>query len=348
MEDNRMNIEEQLFESGLSEERRQWHREVSSGERLADIYYDTIAKHVFSPDMFPERMDFILHRTMRDQSISVEHSAANETYLQNVYAKRTISDLPAWLKDHRLVDIEIQRIAQEYVFDRAEIYASNMLLLQYSVEEGKPKSSLNYENINNAIIIVMMVNSPRIFKEFRSDRYIHRITTAIADSGIEFSMRKHIVFVQLDKALELYLNDTYNEDEDVELLKMFSLIADINNEKVIKETRGNELFDGIREDVYRFTRSLEVQQMILAEDLAMLDWNSYKEQSKREGRQEGIQEGRQEGIREGRREGKQEVNDLYRWLLEHGREQDIKKAISDNEYMEKLTEEYRAYLSSST
>ena len=161
-------------------------------------------------------------------------------------------------------------------------------------------------------------------------------------------MRKHIVFVQLDKALELYLNDTYNEDEDVELLKMFSLIADINNEKVIKETRGNELFDGIREDVYRFTRSLEVQQMILAEDLAMLDWNSYKEQSKREGRQEGIQEGRQEGIREGRREGKQEVNDLYRWLLEHGREQDIKKAISDNEYMEKLTEEYRAYLSSST
>ena len=79
-------------------------------------------------------------------------------------------------------------------------------------------------------------------------------------------MKKQMVFVQLDKALELYLSGTYNEDEDVELLKLFSLIADINNEKVTRETKGSKLFEDIREDVYRFTGSREVQQMILAED----------------------------------------------------------------------------------
>ena len=287
MDENSISMEEQLLESGLSEERKQWYRDIGSGQRLADIYYDTIAKHVFSPDMFPERMEFILQRTMRDKTLGVDHSAANENYLQSIYAKKTISDLPAWLKDHKLADIEIQRIAQEYAFDRADIYASNMLLLQYSVEEGQAKNTLDYSNVNNAIMIVLMVNSPKVFREYRSDRYIHRITLARADSGIEFRMKKQMVFVQLDKALELYLSGTYNEDEDVELLKLFSLIADINNEKVARDTKGSKLFEDIREDVYRFTRSKEGQQMILAEDLAIMDWNSQKRWEREEGRKEG-------------------------------------------------------------
>ncbi len=136
-------------------------------------------------------------------------------------------------------------------------------------------------------MIVLMVNSPKVFRDYRSDRYIHRITLARADSGIEFRMKKQMVFVQLDKALELYLSGTYNEDEDVELLKLFSLIADINNEKVTRETKGSKLFEDIREDVYRFTRSKEVQQMILAEDLAIMDWNSQKRWEREEGRKEG-------------------------------------------------------------
>lgn len=95
-------------------------------------------------------------------------------------------------------------------------------MVQYSSSDGQSKSELGYSNVNGVIIIVLMVKSPKVFKEFKSNRYIHRITKATADSGMEFPMLRQIAFVQLDKALELFLSGKYNEDEDTELLKMLA------------------------------------------------------------------------------------------------------------------------------
>ena len=56
-----------------------------------------------------------------------------------------------------------------------------------------------------------------------------------------------------------------------ELLKLFALMADINNDELIVETRTNPLIHDIREDLFKFTQDKEVQQMILAEDPAIMD-----------------------------------------------------------------------------
>ena len=335
-------IEEVVKESRLSEHEKNEFCAMIHGELLAKLYSDIVAKHVFSPDVHPERMDFILQRTMKDASIKVEHSAANESNLMTRYSKKTISDIPAWLKDHRISDLEIQAAAQEYIFNRTDIYASNMLLLQYSVEVDQPKSEVDYLNVHGAIIIVLMVNSPAIFKNNLSKRYIHRITKARADSGMEFPMLKQMVFVQLDKALELYMNDSYNEDEDVELLKMFALIKDINNEKLAAE--GNAMFDAIKKDVYDFTRDREVQQMILAEDLAIMDWNSNmrvaREEGFTQGVSQGISQGITQGISQGISQGIAQICDVNNWLFAQGRADDVRKAAQDKEFMNKMIDEY--------
>ena len=328
-------IQQQLLEAPLPEERKKKLSSIFSGESLPSICYDVIAKHVFSPDLHPERMDFILQHTMKDPSFMVDKSASNEIYLQNFYSKKTITDIPAWLKDHRLADLGIQREAQEYIFNRADIYASNMLLLQYSVEAGQPKSEIDYANVDGSIIIVLMANSPELFRNHDSNRYIHRIIKARSDSGLEFPMIKQMAFVQLDKALELYLNDSYNEDEDIELLKLFAFIADINNDKVIKETVQNQLLDDIREDVISFTRDKEVQQMILAEDLAIMDWNSNMKLAHQKGHAEGHAEGIAEGAAEKHAEGlKALVQNLKPFL--HDKEH-VLEAIKKSEGFETTT-----------
>ena len=120
-----------------------------------------------------------------------------------------------------------------------------------------------------------------------------------------------MVFVQLDKALELYLKGNYNEDEDVELLKLFAMIADINNEKLKKETLQDDFFEKIREDVFAFTRDREVLNMLTAEDFARMDYNTdiyiAKNEGRDLGREEGRKEGREEGRKLGREEGREEV-----------------------------------------
>ena len=271
-------------------------------------------------------MDFILQHVMMDPGIRVDRSAANEIYLQNIYSKKTITDIPAWLKDHRLADLGIQVAPQDYIFDRTDIYSSNMLLLQYSAEANQPKSEIDYRNVNGSIIIVLMAESPKQFREYESSNYIHRITRARADSGLEFDLLKQMVFVQLDKALEHYISHKYNEDEDIELLKLFALIADINNEMLIQESRTDDMIDGIREDVFRFSRSKEVQQMILAEDLDIMMYNS--------------------NINLARSEGQADVVALFKWLFSQNREADVRKATDDPVYLESLLQEYTQTLTS--
>ena len=133
-------LEKQIRDSILPAEKKEKLEAIIRGERLADLYYDAIAKRIFSPDIHPERLDFILQRIMKDKDVCTDKSASNEPYLQNFYAKKTITDIAAWLSDERALDVEIQKVAQEYIFDRTEIYSSNMLLVQYSAESGQYKS----------------------------------------------------------------------------------------------------------------------------------------------------------------------------------------------------------------
>ena len=121
---------------------------------------------------------------------------------------------------------------------------------------------------------------------------IHRTIKTTSDFGMEFVLLIHIGFVQLDKAGELYLKGNYNEDEDVELLKLFAMIADINNEKLKKETQRDDLSTKIREDIFAFTRDREVLNMLTAEDFARMDYYTDISDAKKQGREEGIELGR--------------------------------------------------------
>ena len=80
---SKKSIQQQLLEAPLPEENKARLSSIFRGETLPSICYDVIAKHVFSPDLHPERMDFILQHTMNDPSIKVDRSAANELFLQN-------------------------------------------------------------------------------------------------------------------------------------------------------------------------------------------------------------------------------------------------------------------------
>ena len=315
-------LSQKVRESLLSESDKNEILSVINGEKLANLYRDTIAKRVFSPDLHPDRLDFLLKRIMKDDTIETLHSASNEGILKSTYSKKIITDLPAWIRDHRRADLEVQAAAQEYIYNRADIYSSEMLMVQYSASEGVDKDEIGYGNVNGVIIVVLMVKSPKAFKDFESDRYIHRITRAVADSGMEFKMLRQMAFVQLDKALELFLSGNYNKDEDVELLKMLAMIADINNDKVIAETKDNSLFDDIREEVAECSKDKEVQAMLLEEKMAILDWEANRNDA--------------------RREGREQTNEVYAWLHNENRDDDIIKAISDGSFFEKMLKEYES------
>ena len=157
----------------LSPEDQKNLRAIFSGDLLPPLYSDIIAKTIFNPDVHPDRLNFLMRAISKDNTIDVESSAGNEAFRQSVHSKGMISDIPSWLKDRRAANLEFQKVRQDFIFTRIDLYVSDMLLLQYSVDTGKAKGDLNYTDLKEAIIIVLMVESPKPFKEYNRKSQKH-------------------------------------------------------------------------------------------------------------------------------------------------------------------------------
>ena len=202
--------------------------DVLEGRRLPSLSADIIAKKVFAPDEHPERLQKMLRDLTGDDGIVVGDSFRNEGYIQSESSKKVIFDMPARLLDGRISDLEVQAAAQEFIFERADIYSAELLMMQYSVEEGQKKSELDYGNVCGTLVIVLMKESLDLFESFPSERYIHRFCRRQADSGLSYQPLSHIIYVQVDKCFAQFREGTDGENNK-ELQLLLSMIADIND-----------------------------------------------------------------------------------------------------------------------
>lgn len=279
----------------LEEQDRNEIAEVLAGRKLPSLLSDTIAKRVFSAESHSERLAYLLKNVVQDDSIEIEGSYANEGFMQSKDSKKIIFDEPAKLKDGRHSDTEFQISLQDFIFKRAELYASDMLMLSYSVEEGQRKSGISYSNTPGVLLVVLMKNSSREFKKFNetSERYIHRFTKRTADSGLSFDSMMTIVFVQLDECLKQFRENRNGEQDNNgnslnELQVLLCLVADINDEKVLNSAKDNKFMKAIIAEVKELSENKEVRAMLLAEKYAQADINAVRSYERNEGREEGI------------------------------------------------------------
>lgn len=78
---------------------------ILDGTRIAPLTSDTMAKKIFSPELHPDRFNFIIRHVMNDKRLSVAGSAKDELPIESSGAKRTVTDISAILKDNRYADI---------------------------------------------------------------------------------------------------------------------------------------------------------------------------------------------------------------------------------------------------
>lgn len=94
------------------------------------------------------------------------------------------------------------------------------------------------------------------------------------------------------------------------------------------------IIEGILAEFLREHRR-EATDMLLTEYDEALHIKNEKEISYGEGMKQGVKQGIKQGV--------QLVNELYSWLVECGRSEDITKAIDDASTLDKLLNEYQAY-----
>lgn len=267
-------IIDKIMSSQLSEAVKNDLASVCKGESLPQLTSDTVAKKMFSPDVHRERYEYLMRRIMKDTDIAVKSSSANELFFTSVDAKKIITDIPAWLKDGRLADLEVQVAAQSFIDTRVDIYSSAMLMVQYGVDKNQSRSNIDYNNLKDVIVVVLMRHSPSIFKQYSPNKYIHRFTSMKADTGLRLNTSRKIAYVELDKALDVFRGGTYNEDEDKELLLWLATIADVNDPLVSEKAVQDKSLIELRDELCRFAQDKEVQAMLLADQFAQADFNT--------------------------------------------------------------------------
>ena len=272
----------------MPEEFRKDYEAVVKGEKLPSFMSDVVAKKLFDADEHKDRLQYLFREVSGDNTIVVDSSFRNEGYIQSSFSKKTIYDITAQFHDGRIGDAEFQVAAQDFTFERAEIYGSDLLMLQYSVNPGEKKSELNYDTVKGVLLIYLMNNSPDYFKRFKKNHYIHRFKEFEADSGLSYTPLVQKVFVQLDKCLEQFLKGEDGEN-DYQRQIFLSLMADSNNTKVLEAAQKYPMLKDMIDEAKMFVQDKEVQAMLLMEKYNEADLNALKLHERKEERAENLQ-----------------------------------------------------------
>ncbi len=320
-----------LLSKGLNEKDAAEFLAIIKGKRLPSLASDVIAKKIFDPVEHPDRLSYLLQVSAGEKEIKVSGISKMEGFVEFANSKKLIHDIPAELEDGRTSDIEFQVRAQEFVFPRTELYTADMLLIQYSAKAGE-KDKLGYENAKGTLVVMLMCESPSMFRKFdkKSDRYIHRFEEAKADSGLTHKTLSKTVYVQLDKALRQFKKGANGErDERAQLL--FSAIKDINNPTVMERMKKDRMFSEILDEVRLMAQKKEVQIMVLAEKYAMMDWITMQHQSEAKGEVRGEARGVARGKAKGKTEGQDALVKAVNMIHRGSSENDLRDAGFDDE-----------------
>ena len=255
---------------------------IFKGEKLPSFCSDIVFKKIFDPEEHTERLNWLLRAIAKDDSINVESNYSNEWTMQSYYGKKVIFDVPTLLTDGRIANLEMQVSAQDFIFERAEIYSSNFLVMQYSVNKGTKKGTRTYDNTPGVLLLVLMKHSPQKFNDYKTLNYIHRFNKRVSDSGIEYKTLNTTIYVQLDKCFHQFKKGE-DAENNAELQAFLSMLYNSDNKRVKALAKNNSRMREIYEEVRTFSQTKEAQAMLLAEQFVEADLAAVKSYERKEG-----------------------------------------------------------------
>ena len=174
-----------IKESNLTPNIKDLLIQIQAGKKVIPLTADIMSKNILSPDLHPDRFDFLIQHIMNDQTLITDKSATNEVPLESFISKKLITDIPAWMMDSRLANAEMQVVAQEFIFNRVELLSSRMLMLQYSIEKRKKAVELlecfkNFLDVTNCVFILaidydVIVNGAKKFGDEKGQAFFDKM-----------------------------------------------------------------------------------------------------------------------------------------------------------------------------
>lgn len=303
----------------VPEELRKEFEQIEAGERLPDLTQDIPFKSIYDVDVHPERIEELLSLVFHE-SFQVTGSAKEEASKASIYSKKTILDILARLSNNGLANAEMQVAAQEFIAQRTDIYASELIIMQYSVRKNQLKSEMTYKDVPTNYLVVLMKESPKLFKDNPS--FIHR-KMEVTDTGVQLTSLAKIVYIELDKCVEQVKAGVIPTGME-QLCNLLVFIADVNGENAKKIAKENPNYSAIQAELANMVRDREAMFAMLADKYDEIIHNSEVSQAKEEGEEIG----------------QSRILALTSAMIDNHQIEDIKRLQIDKSFLKEMLEKY--------
>ena len=230
--------------------------------------------------------------------------------------KTCILDIRVLLNGNKQINLEMQMGSVENWTDRSVFYLCRMFT--------DMKKGLDYTQTKPSIHIGIMMKSPipedaAFYNEYalKNRRTGYEFTGKIALHVLDLSCLEQVPEEERNSAL-YYWACVFKAKTWKEVLAM------------------TEQSESIKKAVVTLRELSEDEKIRLqceARERYQMDWQSSMRTSR--------EKGREEGRKEGRESGRKEIIELMNILINSGRQEDMKRAIEDEEYMERLMKELK-------
>ena len=230
--------------------------------------------------------------------------------------KTCILDIRVLLNGNKQINLEMQMGSVENWTDRSVFYLCRMVT--------DMKKGLDYTQTKPSIHIGIMMKSPipedaAFYNEYalKNRRTGYEFTGKIALHVLDLSCLEQVPEEERNSAL-YYWACVFKAKTWKEVLAM------------------TEQSESIKKAVVTLRELSEDEKIRLqceARERYQMDWQSSMRTSR--------EKGREEGRKEGRESGRKEMIELMNRLIKSGRQEDMKRAIEDEEYMERLMKELK-------
>lgn len=255
--------------------------EFMMGVRGVKMTYDPFFKHIFNPEVYPERLSDLLSLIV-GKPLKVKRELPKEHSRITEKGSLMIMDILVEFENGELGNVEIQKIGYLFPGQRATCYSSDMVMRQYERVKSEKGDKFAYSDLKNVYTIIFMEESSNEFKECPND-YIHRGSVTF-DTDLQMKMLQEYYYLPID-IFRSIMDNISDKGALSELEAWIYFIGSDRPEDMEKVIRTYPKFAKMYEEINKFRKDPKEAVGMFSEALRIMDENTVKlmiEQQKEE------------------------------------------------------------------
>ncbi len=236
------------------------------GEKSLEILYDPFFKNIMDPFVHQDRIESLISAFMGEPvSIKQILPVTGTQMVDN--GSFVIMDILVELSDHRIIDVEMQKVGYQFPAQRTSCYAADIIMRQYNRVRAAKGKSFSYRDIQQTCLFIFMEQSSREFLS-APDQFLHHRDISYT-SGVRLPETVDITYISLDT-----FRSTVHNDICTEVMAWLTFLSKDDPKSVLALIERYPQFLSYYQDIAAFRQKPEELINMFSEALYILDKNT--------------------------------------------------------------------------